>query len=54
MEVEFRNEDEAKKILELVRYANVHNQKPLVESELSFVAKYPDIAKKIFTMNPGG
>lgn len=52
MEINFKNDEEARKILELVRYANVHNQKPLVEDELKFVAKYPDIAKKIFTMQP--
>ena len=43
---------EAVKILELVRYANIHNQKPLVDEELKFIAKYPDIAEKIFAMNP--
>ncbi|MCK9615498.1 MAG: homocitrate synthase [Candidatus Omnitrophica bacterium] len=52
MEIKFKNDAEAREILELVRYANVHNQKPLVEDELKFVAKYPDIAKKIFTMQP--
>jgi len=52
LEITFKNDAEAKKILELVRYANVHNQKPLVEDELRFVASYPDIAKKIFTMQP--
>jgi homocitrate synthase NifV len=52
MEIKFKNDEEARKILELVRYANVHNQKPLVEDELRFVAKYPDIAQKIFTMQP--
>jgi homocitrate synthase NifV len=52
LEIKFKDDEEARKILELVRYANVHNQKPLVEDELSFVAKYPDIAKKIFTMQP--
>ncbi|MFA5270834.1 MAG: homocitrate synthase, partial [Candidatus Omnitrophota bacterium] len=52
LEIKFKNDDEAKKVLELVRYANVHNQKPLVEDELKFVAKYPEIAKKIFTMQP--
>ncbi len=49
-EIKFRNEADAVKILELVRYANVHNQKPLVDDELRFIAKYPDIAKKIFTV----
>ncbi len=52
LEVEFGGELEATKILELVRYANVHNQKPLVDEELKFIAQYPDIAKLIFTMNP--
>ena len=48
----FKDDEEAARVLELVRYANVHNQKPLVEDELTFVAKYPDIARKIFTMTP--
>jgi homocitrate synthase NifV len=52
LEITFKDEEEATKILELVRYANVHNQKPLVEDELRFIGAYPDIAKKIFTMTP--
>ncbi len=52
LEVAFKDDEEAAKVLELVRYANVHNQKPLVDDELKFVAKYPDIALKIFTMIP--
>jgi len=52
LEVVFRDDEEATRILELVRYANVHNQKPLVDDELKFIAKYPDIAHKIFTMTP--
>lgn len=52
LEIEFHNDEEATRILELVRYANVHNQKPLVDDELGFIAKYPDIAQKIFTMTP--
>lgn len=52
LSVAFDDEKEATKILDLVRYANVHNQKPLVSDELLFVAKHPDIAKKIFTMEP--
>ena len=52
LEIAFKNEAEAVKILELVRYANVHNQKPLVDDELKFIAKYPDIAEKIFMMSP--
>jgi len=52
LEVVFRDDEEATQILELVRYANVHNQKPLVDDELRFIAKHPDIARKIFTMTP--
>jgi homocitrate synthase NifV len=52
LEIEFKNEGEATRILELVRYANVHTQKPLTDGELKFIAGYPDIAKKIFTMSP--
>ncbi len=52
LEVAFKDDAEATRILELVRYANVHNQKPLVDDELNFIAKYPDIAHKIFTMTP--
>jgi len=52
MEVAFANKDEAREILELVRYANVEAQKPLVEDELLFIAKYPQIAKKLLTLKP--
>jgi len=52
LEVRFKNDKEATKILELVRYANVHTQKPLTQDELKFIAKYPDIARTIFTMSP--
>ncbi|MCX5686562.1 MAG: homocitrate synthase, partial [Candidatus Omnitrophica bacterium] len=52
LEVKFNDEKEATKILELVRYANVHTQQPLTEDELRFIAKYPEIARKIFTMSP--
>jgi homocitrate synthase NifV len=52
MEVEFTNTEDAEKILELVRYANVSSQKPLIEQELLFIAKYPDIARKLLTLRP--
>ncbi len=52
LEIEFKDEDEARKILELSRYANVHKQKPVTEDELIFIAKYPDEAKLIMTMTP--
>jgi len=52
MEVQFSSREEASEILELVRYANVEAQKPLVEDELLFIAKYPKIAKKLLTLTP--
>lgn len=52
LELKFKNDKEATRILELVRYANVQTQQPLTNNELKFIAKYPDTAKKIFTMNP--
>ncbi|MFH1848081.1 MAG: homocitrate synthase, partial [Candidatus Omnitrophota bacterium] len=52
LEVKFKDEKEATKILDLVRYANVHTQKPLTHEELRFIASYPDIAKQIFSMEP--
>ncbi len=52
LEIKFKDEKQAQEILELVRYANVHNQKPLTEDELRFIARYPKVAKEIFTMTP--
>ncbi len=50
--VSFKDSDEAREILELVRYANVEIQKPLVEDELLFIARYPQIATKLLTLKP--
>ncbi len=52
LEIEFQSEEEAREILELVRYANVSTQKPLVEDELLFIARYPEQARKILTLDP--
>ena len=52
LEIEFKDDEEATKILELTRYANVHTQKPLTNDELKFIAKYPEQAKKIMTVAP--
>ncbi|MBG7617831.1 MAG: homocitrate synthase, partial [Chloroflexi bacterium] len=52
MAVSFRSREEAQEVLELVRYANVESHKPLVEDELLFIAKCPQIAKKLLTMVP--
>ncbi len=50
--VSFTSAEEAQEILELVRYANVEAQKPLVEDELRFIHDYPRIAKKLLTLQP--
>ena len=52
LEIEFRDEKEAYEILELVRYANVHTQKPLTHDELRFIAHYPEQARQILTVTP--
>ena len=52
LELEFKDEDEARNILELTRYANVHTQLPLTDSELRFIYHYPDVAAKIMTCTP--
>ena len=52
LELEFKDENEARNILELARYANVHTQKPLTESELKFIYYYPDIAARVMTVSP--
>jgi len=52
LEIKFKHDEEAYKILELVRYANVHTQKPLTEDELRFIAQYPEQAKQILTVIP--
>ncbi|MGN0197126.1 MAG: homocitrate synthase [Candidatus Gastranaerophilaceae bacterium] len=52
LELEFKDEDEARTILELARYANVHTQLPLTVSELKFIYYYPDVAAKVMTVMP--
>jgi isopropylmalate/homocitrate/citramalate synthase len=52
IEVSFENAARAEQILELARYANVEAQKPLVEDELLFIAKYPKIARRLLTLIP--
>jgi isopropylmalate/homocitrate/citramalate synthase len=50
--IEFPNREKANEILELVRYANVESQKPLVEDQLIFIARYPETARKLLTLTP--
>jgi homocitrate synthase NifV len=52
LEIEFANDESAREILELVRYANVLKQKPLVADELRFIAKHPAQVKKLLTLVP--
>jgi len=52
LEIEFKDDKEAAKVLDLVRYANVHTQKPLTNDELKFIAHYPKQAKQIMTVTP--
>jgi len=52
MAVTFEDTAQAEEILELARYANVEAQRPLVEDELLFIAKYPKIVKKLLTLIP--
>ena len=52
LELEFKDEDEARNILELARYANVHTQKPVTDGELRFIYHYPDLAARIMTVSP--
>ncbi len=51
-ELKFKDDEEARKILELVRYANVHTQKPVTEDEMKFIVKYPEQARKFLTFQP--
>jgi citrate (Re)-synthase len=50
--ISFHTDKEAEEILELVRYANVEAQKQLVEDELIFIARFPNIARKLLTLRP--
>ncbi len=54
LEVDLENRANAEDILELVRYANVEAQKQLVEDELLFIVKYPDVARELLTLAPLG
>lgn len=52
MDITFKDREEAEEILELVRYANVQSHRPLVDDELHFIAKYPNIVRQILTQTP--
>lgn len=50
--IELADNDEAQRILELVQYANAHNQLPLTDDELRFIARYPDEVRAILSLAP--
>lgn len=50
--IHFHDDKEARRILELVQYANLHTQKPLTDDELRFIATHPEIACRILTTTP--
>ena len=50
--IHFQSDSEARTILDLVQYANLHNQKPLTDDELRMVARYPDALRMILTVTP--
>ena len=50
--IKLQNDSEARDILEIVQYANLHTQKQLTEDELKFIVKYPEIASRILTLKP--
>jgi homocitrate synthase NifV len=50
--IEFQDDNDARRILELVQYANLHTQKPLIDDELKFIAKYPDLVREILSVCP--
>ncbi|MDH4028685.1 MAG: homocitrate synthase [Nitrospirota bacterium] len=52
--IHFNTDKEARNILDLVQYANLHNQKPLTDDELRFIAEHPAVVSKILTVTPGG
>jgi homocitrate synthase NifV len=48
----FADEETARYVLNLVQYANAHNQVPLTDDELRFIAMYPEEVRQILTINP--
>ncbi len=50
--IEFRSDREARKVFELVQYANLHTQKPLTNDELRLIARHPEIIRNILRVCP--
>ncbi|MBF0567354.1 MAG: homocitrate synthase [Nitrospirae bacterium] len=49
--VHFNSDYEAREILELVQYANLHTQKPLTDDELRLLASHPDEARELLRIS---
>ncbi len=52
LEVKFKDDEEAREILTLARYANVINQAPLTDEELIFIANHPEEVRELLTLTP--
>jgi homocitrate synthase NifV len=52
LEVPVPDEHYARWLLELVQYANLHNQMPLTDDELRFIAAHPAEVAQILTVTP--
>jgi homocitrate synthase NifV len=50
--IHFKDDAEARMVLELAQYANLHTQKPLTDDELKLIASHPEVVRKILTVNP--
>ena len=50
--INFHSDKEARGILELVQYANLHTQKPLTDDELRFIARHPEVVRKVLIAQP--
>lgn len=50
--ISFHDDQEARRVLDLVQHANLHTQKVLTDDELIFVARYSDLAAQILTVTP--
>jgi homocitrate synthase NifV len=47
--IHFHDDNEARHVLELVQYSNLHTQKPLTDDELRLIAKHPAIIRKLLS-----
>ncbi|MEW5820849.1 MAG: homocitrate synthase [Cyanobacteriota bacterium] len=51
LNIEFKDDESAKWCLDLVRQANAHNQMPLTNDELRFIAAYPEETSMILSVD---